>query len=115
MTSPNKSETNHEREPTFAVNASLPENQYYTIVDMDLQSTEVARPLGGGSAGLTYRAQYKGIDRAIKFLSPEPGGDKQSQVSQLTLKRLFTNEIAALLDLTHTNICKIVDFGTSKI
>lgn len=103
------------RGPKFTLNQTLLDNPNYEIVDRIMGRPKQARPLGYGSAGLTYRAKYKGIERAIKFLSPLTGGDKQAELAFSVLKREFQKEIELLIKLTHTNICKIVDFGETTI
>lgn len=104
------------RLPSFAINDILPSNEDYVIVDRTLGRPKLCRPVGGGSAGLIYRAKYKKvIDRAIKFLSPPQEGDEQAQLEFPTLKKEFAREIQLLIKLTHENICKIVDFGQAGI
>jgi len=103
------------RGPRFKLNQTLLDNPNYEIVDKIMGRPKQARPLGYGSAGLTYRAKYKGIERAIKFLSPSTGGDKQAELAFSVLKREFQKEIELLIKLTHTHICKIVDFGETTI
>jgi HD superfamily phosphohydrolase/tRNA A-37 threonylcarbamoyl transferase component Bud32 len=104
------------RGPRFKINDALPCDANYVIVDKKLGHPKEARPIGDGSAGLTYRAKYKGVlERAIKFLSPSPQGDQQAQLDLPILRKGFKREIKLLAELTHENICKIVDFGEAEI
>jgi hypothetical protein len=56
-------------EPKFDKNDSVPGLDDYRIVDKDGSTTPAgpAEPLGRGAAGIVYRADYKGLGRAIKF------------------------------------------------
>lgn len=99
----------------FDVGVPLPGGEQYIIQDKELRTKGKARYLGRGSVGLLYRAKYKEMDRAIKFLCPNPGGDQQAELPLGTLERAFDREIRLLSSLTHTNIVKIVDFGKATL
>ena len=88
----------------FAIGDTVPNNEDYIIVDKSLRPGVKARPLGIGNAGIVYRSNYKGLQRAIKFLSPKLDGDKQARLSFETLEEEFEREIRLLSTVTHTNI-----------
>jgi HD superfamily phosphohydrolase/tRNA A-37 threonylcarbamoyl transferase component Bud32 len=98
----------------FRANKPLQCDEAYSILDKEPRSRRtIARPIGQGAVGVVYRARYKNrLDRAIKFLAPDVKGDQQAHLSLPRLQEKFTAEITLLSKITHTNICKIVDFGT---
>lgn len=99
----------------FKVNDPLPGSKDYLIRDKNGVMVGEAKPIDRGNAGVLYRASYKEMDRAIKFLSPKSGGDQQAELESTILERAFDREIRLLSRLTHTNIVKIVDLGKAEI
>jgi HD superfamily phosphohydrolase len=103
----------------------LSDNPFYRIVGppnsngSDVDDAGFLLWLARGNAGVVYRAYYiRGahqLPRVIKFLAPKPGGDQQSRTSFGILVENFDSEIRLTSSITHTNICKIVDFGVHEV
>jgi HD superfamily phosphohydrolase/tRNA A-37 threonylcarbamoyl transferase component Bud32 len=98
----------------FRVGDTLPDNSDYLLLQPDpSEHKEVIKPLGDGGAGVVYKATYKtAMERAIKFLSP---ADRLRNVDSQLFEETFLREIGVLVDVTHTHIAKITDFGSTNI
>jgi len=98
-------------ELNFKHNEPLAEKSDYLVVDRTGKSRKdgIARHIKRGGAGVVYRVQFKGMERALKFLSPRDVQEQPRLFDQF--KHTFETEIAILSKVTHTHIAKIVDFG----
>ncbi|MCL0076855.1 protein kinase [Dehalococcoidia bacterium] len=98
-------------ELSFNHNELLAEGSDYVIVDRTGKPRKAggARYINRGGAGVVYRARFKGMERALKFLSPRNIQQQPELFDRL--KHTFETEITILSKVTHTHIAKIVDFG----
>jgi hypothetical protein len=69
---------------------------------------EIVKMLGEGGMGAVYRAQDRELDRpvALKVIRPE-------LATQPTILRRFKQEIILAREVTHPNVVRIFDLGTS--
>ena len=100
-----------ERKPHFERNARFGSDPVYEIVDRSGRGSASIKALGSGLVGVVYRARFKKLERAIKFMSPSHSGSQPFQLPLGVLEDEFDREIALLSRVTHTNIAKIVDYG----
>jgi HD superfamily phosphohydrolase len=73
-----------------------------------------AVPLGSGGSSMVFRIRYKDtLDRALKILDPRR--DLFQSFGLAPFLKTFNSEIQLLARITHTNIAKLVDWGTLTI
>jgi len=116
---PKKRATKARLKLAFDVGDPLFPGSEYTIVDSKDRTSGKAAPIASGGAGQVYKAAFKGMDRAIKVLAPEelPPIAEDSEGSRSAWQKFtetFDHEVKILMQITHTNVAKILDYGICK-